>query len=65
MFSRLVFREKIMPIQRKAAEAGIFDESELALLGRVFDELKLDNPLPDECDSIASRIIARGRSRPS
>ncbi|MBZ9810276.1 hypothetical protein LB542_15595 [Mesorhizobium sp. BR1-1-9] len=47
-----------MPIQRKAAEAGIFDESELALLGRVFDELKLHNPSPDERDSIASRIIA-------
>ncbi|MBZ9857341.1 hypothetical protein LB566_26460 [Mesorhizobium sp. CA13] len=47
-----------MPIQRKAAEAGIFDESELALLGRVFDKLKLDDPSPDARDLIASRIIA-------
>lgn len=58
MFSVLDSREKIMSIQRKAAEAGIFDASELALLGRVFDNLKLGNPSPDEREFIASRIIA-------
>ena len=47
-----------MPIRRKAADAGIFDESELALLGRVFEQLKLDNQPPDAREAIASRIIA-------
>ncbi|WP_457155150.1 hypothetical protein [Mesorhizobium sp. P5_C1] len=47
-----------MPIRRKATDAGIFDESELALLGRVFEQLKLDNQSPDAREAIASRIIA-------
>ena len=47
-----------MPIRRKATDAGIFDESELALLERVFEQLKLDNQSPDAREAIASRIIA-------
>lgn len=47
-----------MPIRRKATEAGIFDESEVALLGRVFEQLKLDNQSPYAREAIASRIIA-------
>ncbi|PBC18675.1 hypothetical protein FJV83_28530 [Mesorhizobium sp. WSM4307] len=47
-----------MPIRRKAPDAGRFDETELALLGRVFDKLKLEQRSPDTLDSIASRIIA-------
>lgn len=46
-----------MPIQRKATDAGIFDPSELALLARVFEHLRLDNQTADERDAIASRII--------
>ena len=46
-----------MPIRRKATEAGIFDPAEMALLGRVFEQLKLENQSPDERDAIASRII--------
>ncbi|WP_317452354.1 MULTISPECIES: hypothetical protein [Mesorhizobium] len=47
----------MMPIRRKATEAGIFDPAEMALLGRVFEQLKLENQSPDERDAIASRII--------
>ena len=48
-----------MPIRRKATDAGgIFDEFELALLGRVFEQLKLDNQSRDAREAIASRIIA-------
>ena len=47
-----------MPIRTKANEAGIFDPSELALLGRVFEHLRLDNQSPEARDAIASRIIA-------
>lgn len=47
-----------MPIRRKATDAGIFDASELALLGRVFEQLKLDSQSPDAREAIASRIIA-------
>ncbi|MFC3324086.1 hypothetical protein [Mesorhizobium cantuariense] len=47
-----------MPIRRKATQAGIFEPSELALLGRVFEQLKLDGQTPDTRDAIASRIIA-------
>ncbi|UCI10204.1 hypothetical protein FJ974_14990 [Mesorhizobium sp. B1-1-8] len=47
-----------MPIRRRASEVGIFDASELALLGRVFDRLLLDNKSAGERDAIASRIIA-------
>ena len=34
-----------MPIRHKAHEAGVFDASELALLRRVFEQLKLDGQL--------------------
>ncbi|ESY67555.1 MAG: hypothetical protein E5Y12_09435 [Mesorhizobium sp.] len=47
-----------MPIRRKATEVGIFDASEIALLGRVFDRLRLDGQSADARDAIASRIIA-------
>ena len=47
-----------MPIRKKATEAGIFDPSEVALLGRVFERLRLDNQSPEARDAIASRIIA-------
>ncbi|MBZ9677922.1 hypothetical protein [Mesorhizobium sp. ES1-1] len=47
-----------MPIRRKATEAGILQPSELALLGRVFDQLRLDGQAEDTRDAIASRIIA-------
>ncbi|BAB53689.1 msr8043 [Mesorhizobium japonicum MAFF 303099] len=47
-----------MPIRRKATDAGIFDATELALLGRVFDKLKHEHPPPSTLDMIASRVIA-------
>jgi len=48
-----------MPIRRKAVDAGIFDRAELALLGRVFDQLKLvEDQSPDAQSRLASRIIA-------
>ena len=47
-----------MPILRKAVEAGIFEPSELALLGRVFEQLKLDNQSNNSREALASRIIA-------
>lgn len=52
------FGRNIVPIQRKASDAGIFDGSELALLGRVFDKLGLDEQSDGEREMIASRIIA-------
>jgi len=47
-----------MPIRRKAREAGILQPSELELLGRVFEQLKLDGQSPEAREAIASRIIA-------
>jgi len=47
-----------MPIRRKAVDAGIFDPSELALLGRVFEQLKRADQSFDEQGRLASRIIA-------
>jgi len=47
-----------MPIRRKAVDAGILEPSELALLGRVFEHLKLDQQSTDEREALASRIIA-------
>ncbi|MBB6411892.1 hypothetical protein [Mesorhizobium sangaii] len=38
-------------------DAGIFDPAELALLGRVFEQLKLAHPSADAQDRLASRII--------
>ena len=46
-----------MPIRKKATEAGIFDPSELALLSRVFEHLRLDDQSHDARAAIASRII--------
>lgn len=47
-----------MPIRRKADEAGVFDPSELALLDRVFERLKLEDRCVFQNDALASRIIA-------
>jgi hypothetical protein len=47
-----------MPIRRKAAEAGVFQPSELDLLGRVFEQLEAKGQTPEERDTIASRIMA-------
>lgn len=47
-----------MPIRRKAVDAGILDTAELALLGRVFDHLKLADQSADALGRLASRIIA-------
>ncbi|TGQ63511.1 MAG: hypothetical protein E5V49_00630 [Mesorhizobium sp.] len=47
-----------MPIRHKAVDAGILQPEELALLSRVFDQLKSDDQSPDARDAIASRIIA-------
>lgn len=47
-----------MPIRRKAVDAGIFEPAELALLGRVFEQLKLAHQSADAQDRLASRIIA-------
>jgi hypothetical protein len=51
-----------MPIRRRAAEAGVFEPSELALLGRVFEQLKRENQSNDARDALASRIIANYRA---
>ncbi|MET3597169.1 hypothetical protein ABID26_006593 [Mesorhizobium shonense] len=47
-----------MPIYRKAKEAGIFDSSEVALLGRVFDRLKEEHQSQQRREALASRVIA-------
>lgn len=47
-----------MPIRRKATETGIFDSSELALLGRVFEQLKAGGQPTDAREALVSRIIA-------
>ena len=47
-----------MPIRRKAQDAGIFDPSELALLARVFERLKLESDSPDRLEGLASRVLA-------
>ncbi|RUU25658.1 MULTISPECIES: hypothetical protein [unclassified Mesorhizobium] len=47
-----------MPVQRKAEAVGIFNSSELALLGRVFDRLKVDHQSEQQREVLASRIIA-------
>ena len=47
-----------MPIRRKAVDAGIFDPAELALLGRVFEQLKFADQSADAQGTLASRIIA-------
>jgi hypothetical protein len=50
-----------MPIRRKAEEAGIFDPSELALLGRVFEQLKLDKQSTAAREALASRLACGHR----
>ncbi|PAP94497.1 MAG: hypothetical protein E5V72_17195 [Mesorhizobium sp.] len=47
-----------MAIRRKAEEAGIFDPSELALLARTFEHLKLESQSTGQREALASRIIA-------
>ncbi|RWB28270.1 MAG: hypothetical protein EOQ42_14835 [Mesorhizobium sp.] len=47
-----------MPIREKAEEAGVFSSSAVALLGRVFDRLKIEGQSPERREAIASRIIA-------
>jgi hypothetical protein len=47
-----------MPIYRKAQEAGVFDASEVALLGRVFDRLKVEGQSDQRREALASRILA-------
>ncbi|WP_348631204.1 hypothetical protein [Mesorhizobium sp. WSM3224] len=47
-----------MPIYQKAKEAGVFDASEVALLGRVFEKLKIDGQSPERHEALASRVIA-------
>lgn len=50
--------EGYMPIRRKAEEAGVFNPSEVALLGRVFDRLKFEGQSEHQREALASRIIA-------
>jgi hypothetical protein len=45
-------------INRKAAEAGIFHPSEVGLLGRVFERVKVANDTAADQEARASRIIA-------
>jgi hypothetical protein len=47
-----------MAIRRKAEEAGIFKPSELALLARVFERLKLKDQSVGQRETLASRILA-------
>ena len=47
-----------MPIRREAVDAGIFDPAELALLGRVFEQLKFADQSADAQGTLGSRIIA-------
>ncbi|WP_348631265.1 hypothetical protein [Mesorhizobium sp. M4B.F.Ca.ET.089.01.1.1] len=48
----------VMPIRRKAQDAGIFDPSELALLARIFERLKVESDSADRLEGLASRILA-------
>ncbi|MBZ9885948.1 hypothetical protein LB535_26770 [Mesorhizobium sp. CA10] len=47
-----------MPIHQRAREAGIFSSSDLALLGRVFDKLKVEHQSPERREVLASRLLA-------
>ncbi|RVD52546.1 MAG: hypothetical protein EOS30_09765 [Mesorhizobium sp.] len=47
-----------MPIRRKATEAGILGPAELALLGRVFEQIKANRHSQEAPEVLASRIIA-------
>ncbi|RUV66255.1 MAG: hypothetical protein EOR30_29310 [Mesorhizobium sp.] len=46
-----------MPIYRKAKEFGVFSASEVALLGRVFDRLKIESESEHRREVLASRIL--------
>jgi hypothetical protein len=46
-----------MPIYRKATEAGVFDPTEVALLGRVFEETVVPGEDERAREARASRII--------
>jgi hypothetical protein len=47
-----------MPIHGRAEDAGVFNPTELALLGRVFNRLKIDGQSEQQRETLASRIIA-------
>ncbi|TPJ31506.1 hypothetical protein FJ425_00875 [Mesorhizobium sp. B2-7-2] len=47
-----------MPIRQRAREAGIFSSSDLELLGRVFDKLKVEHQSPERREALASRLLA-------
>jgi hypothetical protein len=47
-----------MPIHPRAREAGIFNPSDVALLGRVFDKLKDEDQSLDGREALASRLLA-------
>ncbi|MBZ9670917.1 hypothetical protein [Mesorhizobium sp. ES1-3] len=47
-----------MPIRRKATEAGILEPEELALLGRVFEQVTVNRQSPEALNALASRVIA-------
>ena len=47
-----------MSITGKMNEAGIFRPAETALLGRVFERMKLEGMPEDQLETLASRIIA-------
>lgn len=55
---QVIVFEEAMAIRRKAEEAGIFDPSELALLARAFEHLKLESQSTGQREALASRIIA-------
>lgn len=48
----------VVPIHRQAERAGVFRPPELALLGRVFDRLKVGAQSDNQREALASRIIA-------
>ncbi|CDX55846.1 conserved hypothetical protein [Mesorhizobium plurifarium] len=47
-----------MPIHQKAKEAGIFNPSDIALLGRAFDKLKSEHQSQERREALASRLMA-------
>lgn len=47
-----------MPIDQRAREAGIFNPSDVALLGRVFDKLKDEDQSLEGREALASRLLA-------
>lgn len=47
-----------MATHPRARKAGIFSSSDVALLGRVFDKLKDDDPSLEVREVLASRLLA-------